>query len=253
MSDDETTHLCTRCGSHDRHTWVEGDCVLPHRGHSTKLIEGGHVCRGCVDRHRDWLEEIVLLYGTLAEVVLAGSVPDDDAGEYQKPRKAPASPSPLRLAAWALLHGKLNDHTVDEDGGEHAAYLGASLPNIPAVLAGWAQAVFDAQGWTATAPDTVTGAVAALIADRDVMARTPDVDTYDAELRWVYRALRSAHGLSSKGKTPVGRCPSQDGWGKECGGPLWQDKGGAMAVDCGKCGRHFDERFLSHLGGMIAS
>lgn len=196
MSDDDqaTTGACSKCGRDDgTHEWQDDDCVLPHRGHSTNLIAGGHVCVLCVERHRDWLAEIVELYATLTDVLLAGSIPDDTA-DHKRAKKAPASPSPLRLDAWALLYGQLNDHVI-VNGADQAAYLGSNLPNVPLVLAGWAQAAFDAQDWTSTAPTTVTGAVAALRAAAEVMGRIPDVDTYDAELRWVRRALRSAHGL----------------------------------------------------------
>lgn len=204
MSDEPgDDRLCSRCGlTGGVHQWQDDDCILPHRGHSTNLLPGAHVCLFCIERHRDWLAEIVELYAGLTDVLLAGSIPDDTAA-HQHTKKAPASPSPLRLDAWALLYGQLNDHVVDlvveADGTrtlvEHAAWLGSNLPNVPAVLAGWAQAAFDAQGWTDTAPNTVTGATAALRTAAEIMARLPDVDTYDAELRWVRRALRGAHGL----------------------------------------------------------
>lgn len=259
MSNDRTgDEPCNRCGETDRHGWIEGDCILPHRGHSTKLVDGAFICRPCVDRHRAWLVEIVDLYGGLSSVLLAGSTALEDT-EYQKPRKAPASPSPLNLAAWALLHrSTLNDHIVDVDyidgrrvETERDAYLGSNLPNIPRVLAGWAQAAYDANGWTADAPTDLSGAAAALTAQADVIAGIPDIDTYDTELRWVYRAVRHAHGLGSGARKPVGRCPSLDGHGRECGGPLWPDKHGGMAVDCGRCRRNYGEAFLRHLGGLL--
>lgn len=248
------TEACDRCGAvaGEPHQWTEGDCVLPHRRHSLNLLVGSFVCLPCVNRHREWLVEIVEMYATLTDVLLAGSLPDESSGEYEKPRKAPASPSPIRLQAWALLHTRfLNDHTVDEDGSTHAAYMGANLPNIPDVLTGWAQVAYDERGWTADAPDTVEGASAALRVAAEVMARSAMVDDYDAELRWVRNALCAAHGRSASAARPVGRCPSLNGDGSDCGGPLWPDQAGRMAVDCGRCGRHYDERFLSHLGGML--
>lgn len=242
---------CNRCGQSDGHGWVEGDCVLPHRRHSTRLVDGTHVCIPCVDRHKAWAREIGDLYAGLGDVILAGSVPVDEA-EYQKPRKAPASPSPLRLDAWAMFTGKVNASVRGDDGEMHDAYMGANLPDVPVILAGWAQAAYDANDWTATAPTDVSGTVTVLIAQADIIAGIEDVDTYDAELRWVYRALRRAHGLSTTGRKPVGRCPSLDGHGKECDGPLWPNPNGVMSVDCGRCARHYGEGFLRHLGGMIA-
>ena len=232
---------CTRCGAAPdapRHTWVEGDCILGHKQHTRATI--GHVCTGCVDRHRDWLREVVELYGTLWQVLEPGSVPDDTA-EHGKPRKQPASPAPIRLAAWAMLH--------DRDRLRSTGHYGTDLPDIPAVLTGWAQYVHDEHHWTTTAPDTVAGAAATLTAQAEFLARTPEIDTYDAELRWMRRHLRAAHGVTQP--QPVGRCPSLDGHGTECRGPLWPDRYGRMAVKCGRCGREFGEAFLRHLGGMM--
>lgn len=232
---------CTRCGAFGDlpHGWVEGDCVLPHKNHSRATI--GHVCRHCVDRQRDWLREIVELYGTLYLVIEPGSVPDDTA-EHGKPRKQPASPAPLRLDAWAMLFDRLRLYRTGRD---------ADLPDVPAVLADLAQRCIDSQGWTATAPDTITGAAAHLTAHAEHIAREPWIDEYDAELGWVRRRLRAAHGIADR--KPVGRCPSLDGYGRECGGPLWLATDGGMAVDCGRCRRHFDETFLRHLGGLLAA
>lgn len=247
MSGDEAT-ACDRCGAFGDipHGWVEGDCVLRHRNHSRKLVAGTFVCVPCVERHREWLTEIVELYAALAEVVLAGSVDDQRGDEYQKPRKAPASPSPLRLAAWALLTGEVNDHTVDlqidPDGSryyvEHAAYLGANLPDVPAVMAGWAQAAYDEQEWTATAPHTVSGAVAALSAAAEIMAGIPDVGSYDEELRWVRRSLRSAHGVADP--KPLGACLNV-----ECRGKVWP--GAGAQPKCDRCARRYGTHDLVRL------
>lgn len=243
---------CTRCGQTPGHSWVDGDCVLQHRQHSTQLVDGAHVCVPCVKRWDDWLTEITELYAGLAGVVPAGSLPIETTGEYQKPRKKPASPAPFRLAAWAMLHGQINPIVKDRDGQFlESGYLGEHLPNVPDVLANWAEALYDHKQWGDGWPTTVTGAAAALRANRDTLATLPDVDTLDAELAWIRRHLRAAHGIADQ--QPVGRCPSLDGAGHECGGPLWPDRHGRMAVSCSRCGRRFDERFLSHLGGMLAS
>lgn len=237
MSDD----YCERCGAIGDmpHAWVEGDCVLPHRTHFTKLATGTHICQPCIDRWDDWLTETLELWAGLTDVLHAGSVPEAES-EHQKPRKAPASPSPLRLMAWALANPKtLNPGNPGPD-----------IPDIPTILTNWAEAIWDALDYGDGWPTTVSGATAAIRSHRDTIAAMPDVDTFDAELRWIRRALRTAHGINARS---VGLCPTLDGWGKACGGKLWLAPNGTMAVNCARCGRHFDERFLSHLGGMMTA
>ena len=231
-----TADGCDRCGSPDGqpHTPVDGDCALPHRYNQRShppRARIGHVCTGCVDRHRDWVREITELFATLPEVIAAGSIPDDTA-KHKRPKKAPASPSPLRLAAWAMWHRQINPKVRDETDPAVLldAYLGASLPDVPTVLAAWAQAVYDEQGILATAPDTVSGAAAVLTRNAEVLARIPDVDTYDAELRWVRRALRDAHALGPA--RPLGRCMNVD-----CPGRVWPNPG--AEPKCDRCNRRY--------------
>jgi hypothetical protein len=203
----------------------------------------GHICAGCVERLRSWLTEITELWATLAEVIPTGSVPDETA-EHMEPGKQPASPAPLRLDAWSMLNDRARLVRLRGDDSD--------LPDVPAVLEVLAQRlVDDVLVWTSRAPDTVAGATALLASHLESLAASPWIDELDAELGWLRRSLRRAHGLSRAGRQPVGHCPSLDGNGAACDGPLWPGRDGRMSVDCGKCGRHFDERFLSHLGGML--
>jgi hypothetical protein len=234
LTEKPKTRLCEQCGAFGDmpHSWVEGDCVLRHRLTNERHLPkatAGHICGHCVSRHREQLAEIVELYATLGRVVLAGSVPDNTA-EHGHTKKAPASPSPLRLDAWSLIHNDmLNDHIL-VDGRTEPAYLGAHLPDIPSLLASWAQAAYDAQEWTSTAPTTVTGATAALRAAADVIARQEWIDDYDAELGWMWRALRNAHGLTQP--QALGRCLTVD-----CGGQVWPVEDNHPR--CGRCGRRY--------------
>jgi hypothetical protein len=98
----------------------------------------------------------------------------------------------------------------------------------------------------------VAGCAALLRARADDIACLALVDEYDAELRWVRKALRRAHGLSMTARS-VGRCPSITGEGQECGGSLRADANGEMSVWCARCGRRFNERFLRLLGGMMTA
>lgn len=247
MSEDEKPP-CNVCGLTDRHEPLDDDCLLPThsyraRKHPPRRQSGLLCCRWCVDRHRLWLTEIVELYATLPFVLEPGSVPDETA-DHKRPKKAPEAPAPVRLDVLAMLadRGRLRRTGEPSD-----------LPDVPAVLADFAQRLFDDLYETATAPETASGAAAVLVSNAERLAGLPWLDEYDAELGWARARLRSVHGLANSRPKPVGKCPSLTGDGEPCGGPLWPDRDGMMRVECGKCRREFDERFLRHLGGMIGA
>lgn len=227
-----TDTACTRCGAFGNlpHGWIEGDCILPHKNHSRHLLAGTHICEPCIERHAEWLSEIPDMYATLPNVVLTGSIADDTA-EHKRPKKQPASPSPLRLDAWAMLHPEyLNAWIKDETTGQLRHTGTHGLPDVPAVLAAWAQACYDTLGWNDTAPTTVSGACAVLSSHTQHMASLPDIDTYDAELRWLRRALRAACGISDP--EPLFACLTLD-----CGGNVWRMTAGSPA--CDRCRRRY--------------
>lgn len=233
---------CETCGHTDgQHPWQEGDCILPHRGHSRTLLKPTHVCRACITRHQTQLTECLNLYATLGDVLEPGSIPDDTA-DHKHTKKAADVPPLVRLEVFAMLF---------DTGRLYTTGRGSDLPDVPAVLTAWARNTCDDQGLTGASLDsTLSTAVKLLHEHAEYIAGRPWVDEYDAELGWCRQALRRAHGISD-GRQPVGRCPSLNGAGAECGGPLWPDPFGAMAVQCGACHRHFDERFLRLLGGMM--
>lgn len=222
--------VCERCGAFGAmdHGWIEGDCILPHRNHSTRLLDGTNICVHCTDRWEEWLEQLVELYTTLGQVVLAGSIPDTTAN-HGHTKKAPASPSPLRLDAWALIHTEQLQWAIRMDDGtmQHPGMTG--LPDIPDVMANWASAVYEALGWGDGAPSHLSGSVAVLRANTSILAGLADVDTFDAEMRWVHRSLQRAHGLSNP--KPIGQCLTVG-----CTGTVWPT---ATEPGCNKCGRHY--------------
>lgn len=238
MTDD--AQPCPHCGSTDpdQHTWVEGDCILPHRRHSRRLLAGTHVCEPCVERHGKWLTEITELWATLGTVLDLGSVPDDTAEHKHTQRDG--SPAQMRLDAWALAHpGMLNAKLRGPDGNYAIdAYLGGHVPDVRHVLAAWAEALWDTLGWGEGWPTSVEGAAASLRANLPTIAGLPDVDTFDAELAWVRRHLRSAHGLSDP--MPLGHCLSVD-----CGGMVWPQPG--KEPRCSHCGRRYGTLALARL------
>lgn len=226
-----SSNLCERCGAFGDlpHGWVEGDCILPHKEHSRRLLDGGLICQACADRWIEWLNEITELHGTLAAVLYVGDVVDDTAEHTHSKRSG--SPSPIRLNAWALHRNEINDHITDRDGTDRPAYLGANLPDIAAVLTGWAHTVYEEhhQG-EATIARTVYAAAAWLRANVTLAAASPHVDDIDAELRWVRRALRAAHGVTDA--EPLFSCLSVG-----CRGHVWPMSAGSPA--CDHCGRRY--------------
>jgi hypothetical protein len=251
VSDDErrpnATSPCPRCLETGAHTWVEGDCVLRHNysghRHPPRAVHG-NACPHCIERQKSWLLEIVELFATLAEVLLPGSIPDTTA-EHKRPKKGAEAPVPVRLGALAMLYDRARLNRT----GDHS-----DLPDVPGVLTDLAQRISDDLGVAGAYLDgTLARAAHILTVRAEDIGSSAWIDEYDAELAWVRSALRREHGLSDLPKQPVGRCPSLDGDGQQCAGPLWPDRHGAMAVECGRCRRRFDEQFLRHLGGMIAA
>jgi hypothetical protein len=230
--------VCDRCGEKDgTHTYVEGDCVLRHRNHSTRLVEGTFVCVWCVARHQSWLREILDLYATLDQVLEPGSIPDDTA-DHKRPKKPAETPSPVRLEAWALLFDKarLFTATIDEHGISHPAYLGGSLPDVPGVLTGWAQNACDDQGLAGTSlhGDVMT-AVRLLTEHAEFIVGRPWVDTYDTELGWCRTSLMRAHGITNP--RPLGKCLTVNDT-TACTGNVWADKDGGQPR-CDRCNRRY--------------
>ena len=212
--------ICQKCGAFGSmpHVWVEGQCVLPHRNHAPAKV--GFCCVWCVDRHKQWLTEIVELYATLDQVLEPGSIPDDTA-EHGHVKKRPASPAPIRLDAWSMLHDTARLFRTGSP---------SDLPDVPAVVATHAEALFDQLGW-GDPPTTLSGAAAALRANADTVAGSPWIDEYDADLAWVRKALRDAHGIHNP--QPLGRCLTVD-----CGGRVWPDRDDGRPK-CDRCARRY--------------
>ncbi len=218
---------------------------MPHRKHSRATI--GHCRRWCTERHVSWLTEIVDLYATLPDVIEQGSIPDDTA-EHKRPRKQPASPALMRLAAWAMIHdtARLFAHGDRlEDGTYEEEYL-RGLPDVPEVLAGWAQNTVDSQGvLTDMMLTTVSGAVALLKINAEHNATQPWIDVYDAELYWIRLSLRNAHAISDP--TPLGHCLTVID-GRDCTGLVQPVQG--QQPKCDRCGRKYGTLDLVRLGKM---
>jgi len=229
---------CDVCGQKPC-AWVEGQCLnVPTHDHRRATI--GFLCQPCLDRINTRLEQILELYATLPFVTPIGSVPDDIAPHRHV--KGDAAPAPMRLSVVALL-----------DARNHCTgHYTTDVPDVAGVLVSWARDLADRIGVAGVRLNgTLLNSVKFLQAFGQQAAAAPWVDDYQAEIDWIWGKLRDAHGLTPPQLRPVGRCPSQDGAGRLCGGDLWPDKAGTMSVACGRCQRVFGPTYLRHLGGMI--
>lgn len=235
--------VCSKCGAvagsetWGVHEWTEGCCILPEhnytRAHPPRATVG-HICRGCVERLRDWLSEITDLYATLPDVVPPGSVPDDTA--RHKHTKQPSSPAPMRLDAWAMVNDRDRLYRTGHD---------SDLPDVPAVVADLAYRVADDLGIEPGQDlgDSLTAAVAFLTGRLEAAASSAWIDELDAELKWVRKTLRQAHGNPQ----PLGRCISVIN-GHDCGGQVWPSKRQHdPRPECKRCHRRYDDRDRARL------
>lgn len=231
---------CSECGAFGVHPhgWTEGTCILPHnydRPEHPPRANVGHICRGCVERLRDWLTEIIELYAGLPDVIEPGSVPDDTAA-HGHVKKRPASPAPMRLDAWAMVHDRERLYRTGH---------GSDLPDVPAVVADLAYRVGDDLGVVPPGDlgETLSGSVTFIAGRIEAVASSPWIDELDAELRWVRRMLRQAHGNPQ----PLGRCISVVD-GRDCGGQVWPSKRQHdPRPECNRCHRRYDERDVARL------
>lgn len=240
------TRQCQRCDLIDAHQWVEGDCILPHlydRTTHPPIATHGNACPTCIDRHREWLEEIRDLHETLDQVIDIGSIVDDTA-EHTHQKKRPASPAPIRLDAWVMLNdtdrlfaGADRYDGIHRDGD----YLNG-IPDVQAVLAEWADLAVETGAHDLRVSHSVTGSTAQLAAAAEHMGSQPTLDDYDAELRWIRRALRRAHGITDP--EPIGHCLTVN-LGRDCGGYVWPVTG--ARPKCDRCGRTYQVRDLARL------
>lgn len=244
--------LCDVCGQKPC-AWTDDDCLnVPQHDHRRATI--GFLCQPCLDRINDRLETILILYATLPFVTPNGSVPDDIAPHRHV--KGDAAPAPMRLLVSALLdhrncttgHYFIEGQRAD---GTRIKMLN-DVPDVAGVLDGWARCLAETLSLAGARLDgTLLRSVQFLKAFDTQAAAAPWVDDYQAEVDWVWHAVRQAHGMIAPPARPVGRCPSQDGRGAICGGDLWPDKAGTMSVACGRCQRVFGPTYLRHLGGLI--
>ena len=219
-----TDDLCGRCGAvpGGRHHWVDGDCVLSHRGHPKATI--GACCEPCVERFQDCLAEIVELFDDLPRVIPLGSVPDDTAAHAHAKRSA--SPAQMRLDPWSMVHDR-----------DRLFYRGepSDIPDVPAVLRDIADRLHDELGTTARY-DEIAGAAAFLTVHREDLARTDWVEDAWSDLRWVRSHLRMAHGIADL--QPLGECMSLVG-GRNCGGQVMPSTDSDVRPRCTRCNRRY--------------
>jgi hypothetical protein len=217
-------------------------CALRHKQASP--AEVGFLCAHHAAAVNETLQDI-LEFWTLLPLYL---IPDEQGHDSGSKRgKVSAAPAPLRVDVLALTDGR--NHNV-RDPGRQPWWAPVDVPDVAGLLSTWAQlAVY---GHTEHVPRlTVHAAVRVLQAHRARTAALDAVGDYWTELRNIRSMLAAASGEPNR--KPVGHCPTLDGNGDPCDGPLWADRQGSMQVTCGKCDRVFDEPMLRHLGGMLTA
>lgn len=226
-------------------------CVLRHK--EPAEATHGRVCAHHSQALREALQDVIELFALSRLFLLPGSIISDGS----KHTKAAEAPAPIRLEV-AALSDRRNPATVPMSFAANYDWAknllvnnGPDIPDIPGTLEDWAGWVTDereltplAKGWT------ITQSVQRLHAHLAWITAQELVVEFEESLRDMRRAL--AHAAGEKPAEPVGRCPSLDGDGRMCNGPLWPRRD-VMAVDCGRCARHYDEPFLRHLGGMMSA
>jgi hypothetical protein len=212
---------------------MTGLCVLDHGSDRPQAVVG-FLC-GKHRRRLDMLtSDVNVLWCELA-LVLDGSAPREHH-EQTRHTKAAEAPAPLDLGAVALRDPR--------SYGE--------LPSVASVVASWVLLLAEERPLGDTLPASVVAQLALLTRHGDWISAQGWVDDYARELEELRTALRHAVGDKMRVR-PVGKCPSQDGDGLPCEGPLVPSETGRMAVDCRRCGRHYDETILRHLGGMMSA
>ena len=211
-------------------------CLLPHRDPKTP-ITGLMVCPG----HRRWLadtlDDIIETTCLLPAFLEPGSSIDD--GRQVKSKRVDP-PAPVRLDVVGLADRR-TIHRYDGD-----------IYPVLAVVEAWARLVREERDITRpSTPATILSETSLMIANLDWVAAQPWVDDLASELRATRNALHAAIG--DHAPRPVGKCPVVHPDTGTCGGRLYQDRYGRLAVSCSKCGEEWGELELRRLGLVISA
>lgn len=217
-------------------------CGLRHK-HGVRA-DVGLLCDHHLAAVSETLQDILEFWALLPLYLVRGEEGHDSGS---KRGKISAASAPLRVDVLSLT-----DHRnyAPHDPGWQVWWAPVDVPDVAGTLSTWAELAV--HGHTDCVPRlTVMAAVRTLQSHRDRTAYFDAVVDYWAELRNLRSMLAAASGEPNP--KPVGHCPTLDGDGNACDGPLWADRKGGMQVTCGRCDRVFDEPMLRHLGGMMTA
>ena len=227
--------VCGTCGGVP-HQWVEGDCInVPEHDHRRASV--GWLCRPCVRRIERSLNEILELYVDLWAVEPTGSVPDDTDARHGR---SPDAPAPMRLEVTALRDSR--------NGVTATGYLKSDVPYVVGILDAWCRNLAESRE-LGDVPRDLTGIVGLLQAHGDFIAAQSWVDDYQAEVEWVLRSLRWAHGVTPLDAIAVCMCVDCHCSAKRivgnCSGMVFPQPGTDPA--CIRCGREYAKMDLVRL------
>jgi hypothetical protein len=211
-------------------------CILPHTEPKTP-VNGLMVCPG----HRRWLadtlEDIIETTCLLPAFLEPGSSIDD--GRQVKSKRVDP-PAPIRLDVVGLTDRR-TVHRYDGD-----------IYPVLAVVEAWARLVREERDLTRpSTPATILSETTLLITHLEWISAQPFVDELATELRATKSALHSAIG--DHAPRSVGKCPVVHPDTGLCGGRLYQDRYGRLAVSCSKCGEEWGELELRRLGLVLSA
>ena len=211
-------------------------CILPHHQPKTPL-DGLMVCPGHMRWLVDTLDDIVETTCLLPMFREPGSSVDD--GRQVKSKRVDP-PAPIRLD----IVGLADRRTVHRYDGD--------IYPVLAVLESWARLVREERDLARpTTSATILSEASLLGVHIYWIAEQPFVDEFASELRQIKSSLHSAIG--DHAPRSVGPCPVVHPDTGPCGGRLYQDRYGRLAVHCSKCGEEWGELELRRLGLVIGA
>lgn len=235
------------CGPHDAAETSKQFCVLRHP-RKPALASVGLICDHHAAALNEALQDILELWALSALYLTPGDMtswPKPDKGAMVKSADAPA---PGSVHIMSLRDAR---NFAPRPPGQQLWFQETDdIIDPVGTLRDLARDVADARHITDPDLSTITTTVTFLRTHRDWIAGQSWITDYDDTLYSIRKALSLGRGGHS---TSVGSCPTLDGAGQPCGGPLWADPYGPLQVTCGRCDRAWDERMLRHLGETMTA
>jgi len=198
-------------------------CILNHPSGAEKTATVGHLCRAHREQLDTWLDETF-------EMLAAGPLPDDEAGDRARTKK-PFWPAPIDLA-WLAIHDPRN----------HVAMASGDIPDVRGELSEWLAQCDEEHGKRGNGNPFTS-----LPLHHDWIAAQDWLGDYRDCLRRCHQAARLVTRQPSVLLPKAVSCPvTLDG--EDCGGRMRRHERGLLCV---KCRRLWQSTDLLRLGLLI--